>query len=154
LVQSNITVTNMQRIYGPEAADHAFALLLELTRGVRENLVPNAKLTWYDRPDLVELRGKTMLVLGLGGVGTQIARRAQAFGVRVRAVDPKDLQRPAFVFSLDKPARLAELLPQADVLVVACPLTPETRGLVGAAQFASMKKSAYLINVSRGPIVD
>jgi phosphoglycerate dehydrogenase-like enzyme len=94
-----------------------------------------------------------MLVIGLGGVGTQIAQRGHGFGMRVLAIDPKEMERPGFVFSLDKPARLMERLPQADVVVVACPLTPETRGLIGAAQFQAMKKSAYFINIARGGIV-
>jgi phosphoglycerate dehydrogenase-like enzyme len=74
--------------------------------------------------------------------------------MRVRATDPKDMERPPFVFSLDKPNRLADLLPQADVVMLACPLTPETRGLIGAKQLGAMKKTAYLINVGRGPLVD
>jgi phosphoglycerate dehydrogenase-like enzyme len=100
-----------------------------------------------------ELQGKTMLVVGLGGIGTQISRRAHAFGMRVLAIDPKDLERPDFVFSLDKPAKLMELLPMADVVVLACPLTPETRGLIGEAQFKVMKPTAYLINIARGGLV-
>jgi phosphoglycerate dehydrogenase-like enzyme len=94
-----------------------------------------------------------MLVIGLGGVGTAISKRAQAFGMRVMALDPKEMERPAFVFSLHKPDKLMELLPKADVVVVACPLTAETRGLLGEAQFKAMKKSGYLINVARGAIV-
>jgi phosphoglycerate dehydrogenase-like enzyme len=100
-----------------------------------------------------ELHGKTMLIVGLGGIGSQVARRAHAFGMRVMAVDPKELERPACVFSIDKPAKLMELLPKADVVVLACPLTSETRGLIGADQLKAMKKSAYLINISRGGVV-
>jgi phosphoglycerate dehydrogenase-like enzyme len=73
--------------------------------------------------------------------------------MRVLAVDPKDIERPAFVFRLDKPSQLVELLPKADVVVLACPLTAETRGLMGEAQLRAMKSSAYLINVARGSIV-
>jgi phosphoglycerate dehydrogenase-like enzyme len=70
------------------------------------------------------------------------------------AVDPNEsLQKPDFVFSLDRSTRLMELLPRANVVVLACPLTSETRGLIGAAQFKAMKKSAYLVNVARGEVV-
>jgi phosphoglycerate dehydrogenase-like enzyme/glyoxylase-like metal-dependent hydrolase (beta-lactamase superfamily II) len=163
LISSSIVLTNTQRIYGPNVADQAFALLLSLTRGLARGLHPpdrtnssGATATWdwlkaEVRPQ--ELHGKTVLVIGLGGIGTQISRRAHAFGMRVMALDPKDLERPAFVFSLDKPTRLMELLPQADIVVVACPLTAETRGMIGAAQLKAMKKSAYLINIARGGIV-
>jgi phosphoglycerate dehydrogenase-like enzyme len=99
------------------------------------------------------LHGKTMLVIGLGGVGTAISKRAQAFGMQVMAVDPKEMERPAFVFSLHKPTQLMELLPKADLVVLACPLTADTRGLIGEAQLKAMKKSAYLINIARGGIV-
>ena len=95
-----------------------------------------------------------MLVVGLGGIGIDISRRAHAFGMRVMAVDPKEMERPAFVYSLDKPAKFMELLPKADVVMLACPLTSETRSLIGEAQLKVMKKSAYVINVARGPVVN
>jgi phosphoglycerate dehydrogenase-like enzyme/glyoxylase-like metal-dependent hydrolase (beta-lactamase superfamily II) len=151
LVRSEAVVTNTSRIYGPQVADQAFALLLALTRGVRETLPERA---WLRPQSMQELNGKNLLVVGLGGVGTQIARRAHAFGMRVTALDPKDMERPDFVFQLAKPEKLMDLLPQADVVVIACPLTEQTRGLMGAKQLAALKKSAYLINVARGGIVD
>jgi phosphoglycerate dehydrogenase-like enzyme/glyoxylase-like metal-dependent hydrolase (beta-lactamase superfamily II) len=144
LVESKITLTNLQRIHGPNTADQTFALLLGLTRGVQ-----GAK----DGGGVQELHGKTMLVVGLGGIGTQVARRAHAFGMRVMAVDPKEMERPACVFSIDKPAKLMQLLPKADVVVLACPLTSETRGLIGTDQLKAMKKTAYLINIARGSVV-
>ncbi|HEV3236607.1 MAG TPA: D-2-hydroxyacid dehydrogenase, partial [Gemmataceae bacterium] len=155
LIGSKIVLTNGQRISGPNVADQAFALLLALTRGVREVVPEEVKAESWRKPqsNLEELHGKTMLVIGLGGIGTQVSRRGHAFGMRVMAVDPKDMERPSFVFSLDKPAKLMELLPQADVIVVACPLTPETRGSIGAEQFKAMKKSVYFINIARGGIV-
>ena len=156
LVNNGIVLTNTQRVDGPPAADQAFALLLALTRGLRE-VVPAevADAAWRTagaQPQ--ELHGKTMLVVGLGGIGTQVARRAHAFGMRVLAVDPKEMERPDFVFSLAKPAQLPELLPQADVVVLACPLTAEAHGLMGSGQFHAMKPTAYLINVARGGLVE
>ncbi len=156
VVQSNVVLTNLQRVHGPNVADQAFALLLCLTRGLRDVLPGEASEAAWKKPKTTqqELHGKTMVLVGLGGNGTQIARRADAFGMRVRAIDPKDMERPAFVFSLDKPAKLMELLPQADVIVLACPLTDETRGMMGAKQFAALKKSAYFINVGRGGLAN
>jgi phosphoglycerate dehydrogenase-like enzyme len=155
LTKSDIVFTNSARVHGPTAADQAFSLLLSLTRGVREVLPGQAADAVWRQPkgQPQELHGKTMLLIGLGGIGTQTARRAHSFGMRVMAVDPKDMERPDCVFSLDKPAKLMDLLPKADVVVVACPLTEETRGLIGERQFEAMKKTAYLINVARGPIV-
>jgi phosphoglycerate dehydrogenase-like enzyme/glyoxylase-like metal-dependent hydrolase (beta-lactamase superfamily II) len=163
LADSKVVLTDARRVYGPPAADQAFALLLNLTRGLPAAARPKGgeKLAreftkWDGLKDNVrpqELHGKTMLVVGLSGVGTQVSRRAYAFGMRVMAIDARDLERPAFVFSLDKPAKLMDLLPKADVVVLVCPLTAETRGLIGAKQLAAMKKTAYLINVARGGLV-
>jgi phosphoglycerate dehydrogenase-like enzyme/glyoxylase-like metal-dependent hydrolase (beta-lactamase superfamily II) len=176
LAESKIVLTNTRRIFGPTAADQAFALLLSLTRrGTKGGISSTAKSTASNaqkdqvanssdnangqrgiisrEPIPGELHGKTMLIIGLGGTGTQIARRGHAFGMRVMAVDPKDMERPPFVFSLDKPAKLMELLPQADVVVLACPLTAQTRGMMGESQFKAMKKTAYLINIARGGLV-
>jgi phosphoglycerate dehydrogenase-like enzyme/glyoxylase-like metal-dependent hydrolase (beta-lactamase superfamily II) len=155
LVKSKIVLTNTARTYGPAVADHAFVLLLSLTRGLRSELHGNEQ----DQPVLIwkaatkdtridELNGKTMLVIGLGGAGSQIARRAHAFGMRVMAIDAKDADRPDYVFSLDKPKKLMDLLPKADFVVLACPLTKDTRDLIAAEQLKVMKKTAYLINVA------
>ncbi len=155
LVNSKITLTNTSRIYGPQVADQAFALLLTLTRGLRD-VAPATQSdpAWKKLAEKVqELHGKDMLVVGLGGIGTQVARRAHGFGMRVTAVDPKDMEKPDFVFGLAKPAKLMELLPKADVVVIACPLTAETKGLFGSEQFRAMKPSAYFINIARGGIV-
>jgi phosphoglycerate dehydrogenase-like enzyme/glyoxylase-like metal-dependent hydrolase (beta-lactamase superfamily II) len=152
VITSKVVLTNTQRVHGPNVAEQAFALLLALTR----NLRPVESAEGGRSPSVPlrrELHGKTMLVIGLGGVGTAISKRAQAFGMRVIAVDPKEMERPAFVFSLHKPDKLLELLPKADVVVLACPLTAQTRGLMGEAQFRAMKKSAYFINIARGAIV-
>ncbi|HJT78608.1 MAG TPA: NAD(P)-dependent oxidoreductase [Gemmataceae bacterium] len=177
LVGSKIVLTNAQRVYGPEAADQAFALLLSLTRGVRDVLPGEAAdAAWRKngaRPQV--LNDKTLLVVGLGGIGSQVARRGHAFGMRVLAIDAKAparradsltdprplgragngavVEKPDCVFSLDKPAKLMELLPKADVVVLACPLTDATRGMIGAEQLRAMKPTAYLINVARGGLV-
>jgi phosphoglycerate dehydrogenase-like enzyme/glyoxylase-like metal-dependent hydrolase (beta-lactamase superfamily II) len=155
MVKSPIVLTNTQRLYGPNVADQAFALLLCLTRGLREVLPAEVEKTAWMKPESVqqELHGKSVLLVGLGGIGLQLARRAHGFGMRVLAVDPKDLDRPDFVFRLDKPERLPELLGQADVVIIACPLTEATRGLIGAKEFAAMKPSAWFINIARGGIV-
>jgi phosphoglycerate dehydrogenase-like enzyme/glyoxylase-like metal-dependent hydrolase (beta-lactamase superfamily II) len=146
LISSKIVLTNTQRLTGAPVADQAMALLLSLTR--RLNHSPAGRSDGRQ-----ELHGKTMLVVGLGGVGTQVARRAHGFGMRVMAIDAKDMVRPDFVFSLAKPERLNDLLPQADVVILACPLTEETRGMMAQSQFQAMKKTAYFINVARGGCV-
>jgi phosphoglycerate dehydrogenase-like enzyme/glyoxylase-like metal-dependent hydrolase (beta-lactamase superfamily II) len=169
LVKSDICVTNLQRLHGPNVADQALALLLALTRGLAPELqrefandtrdgTGKGTSRWLklkDASQAQELHGKSMLIVGLGGIGTQIARRADAFGMRVMAVDSNEaLVKPSFVFSVDRPAKLMELLPKADVVVLACPLTKETKGMFGKEQFAAMKKSAHFINIARGGLMD
>lgn len=92
----------------------------------------------------VELRGRSCAVVGFGRIGQEVARRAAALEMRVIAVDPY----------VPGTATLAEALPQADVVVLACALSAETRGLIDAAALARMKPGAFLVNVARGPIVD
>src|SRR5262249_39086090 len=92
LVESEIVLTNMQRAYGPEIADQALAYLLAFTRSLAHFVRSQGSQEWsFRQPAVVldELMGKTMLVIGLGGIGSEIARRAAAFGMRVLATDPK-----------------------------------------------------------------
>jgi phosphoglycerate dehydrogenase-like enzyme/glyoxylase-like metal-dependent hydrolase (beta-lactamase superfamily II) len=160
VVNSDIYVTNLQRLHGPNVADTAMALLLAQTRGLAPELHKQAggASHWKklkDASKAQELHGKTMLIVGLGGIGTQIARRAEAFGMRVMAIDPNSaIVKPAFVFSLEPPAKMMERIAQADVVVLACPLTKETKGMFGTPQFAAMKKSAHFVNIARGGLVD
>jgi D-2-hydroxyacid dehydrogenase (NADP+) len=103
---------------------------------------------------LDELMGKTLLVIGLGGIGSEISRRAAAFGMRVLATDPKVLERPLYVEELHRPDRFHSLLPRADVVASAVPLTKASLRMIGAREFGLMKPGVILINVSRGKVVD
>ena len=97
--------------------------------------------------------GKTLLVIGLGGIGSEIARRAHAFGMRVLATEPKVLERPLYVEEM--PARrLSRPAPPADVVASAVPLTKQSRGMIAEREFGIMKRGVVLINVSRGKVVD
>jgi cyclase len=167
LKSTKIVLTNTSRIYGPNVSDQAMALLLCLTRGLSLGMHPPyadlkpGPMDMYKkwtalkagaRPE--ELHGKSMLIVGLGGIGTQIAKRAHGFGMRVMAVDPNEaIVKPDFVHSLDRPARMMDLLGKADVVVLACPLTPETKGMMSKSQFQAMKPTAHFINIARGEIV-
>ena len=157
LADSPIVLTNAQRIYGPEIGDHVMGLLLAFTRRIRGSIVQQTTEGTWDRGlvhGTLELPGKTIMVVGLGGIGTQVARRAHGFGMRVMAIDPKVTKRPDFVYRLAKPEHMSQLLPFADVVTVCSPLTPQTRGMFGIDQFARMRSDAIFINVGRGPEVD
>lgn len=158
-IQGNdqIVLTNMRTMYGPPIADHVMGMLLSLYRSLPHYQDLMKSGTWgkgEQAPFQGELLGKTMLVVGLGGNGAESAKRAHAFGMRVLAVDPKDMATPVYVSRLEKPDRLNALLPAADVVVLAAPLTPDTQQLFGTERFALMKEGAVLINIARGKMVD
>src|SRR5688572_5747633 len=153
------TVTNMQRIYAPVIAETAIALLLSLTRGLTQVSIPAfAQRKWMDIPAdtaLVDLYGKTIGIVGMGGIGSETARRLYyGFNMQVFGTDAKPLPKPQFVAELRDPSWFMEMVPQVDVLMSAAPLTMETKGMFNAAVFSKMKPSAYFINVSRGGLVD
>ena len=152
-----ITLTNMKIVQGIEIADHAFALLLGLTRRIDVAVTNRATATWpnladYGRP--LELHGKTAVIIGVGGIGTQIAVRAKAFGMTVIGVDPNDIPYTPYLDRSVWPDRLDSVLPEADVVFISAPHTPATDKMIGAAQFAKMKKGVFFIAVSRGKIYD
>ncbi len=146
-----VTLTNCRIIQGPNIADHAMALLLGLTREIPRAVTMMAREEWgRGQLRLVELSGKTAVIVGVGGIGMQIAQRAHAFGMTVIGVDPRDLPYTFFWKKVVRPDRLDEVLPQADVLFLAAPLTAETRGMIGERQFNLLKKDSYFVAVSRG----
>ncbi len=150
LMERDIILTNMQRAYGPEIADQAIAYLLAFTRSLAHFIRAQPSQEWRSRGPAVvldELSGKTLLVIGLGGIGSEIARRAAGFAMRVLATDPKVWERPLFVDELHKPDAFAGLLPRADVVASAVPLTKATRKMIGAREFGMMKPGVILINV-------
>ena len=148
---TDVTLTNLKVVLGPEVADHAMALLLALTRGLYETIPARKWEVPRDIGRVTELQGKTAVIVGVGGVGTQIAQRAAAFGMTVIGVDPKDAAPPA-VSKMVKPDQLDSVLPSADVVFITVPETPATKGMMGAEQFGKLKRSAYFICVSRGTI--
>lgn len=153
-----VTITNLKIYQGPEIADHAFALLLGLTRNMPAYARAQDQASWNKGGGkslpLVELRGKTMLVIGYGGIGLQVAERAHAFGMDVFAIDKNDIPLTRTLDGSGKPDELNAFLEKADVVVSCVPITPETDGMIAAEQFSKMKKGAYFINVSRGKVVD
>ena len=152
-INSNVMLTNGKIIQGPEISDHAFALLLALTRNMYR-AIPNMKKEEFNKGDYhpIELRGKTAVIIGVGGIGSQIAQRARAFGMTVIGVDPKDMPFNPDVSRMVTPDRLDTVLPLADVVFISAPHTPQSEGMVGPRQFELMKKGAYFIAVSRGKV--
>jgi phosphoglycerate dehydrogenase-like enzyme len=155
LRDSNIVLTNNKIVQGPEIADHALAMLLMLSRNLYVLYKNDQQQIWNPRSfHGIELRGKTAVVIGVGGIGTQIALRANAFGMTIIGVDREDKPFLPFVEKIVKPDQLDTLLPQADVVFISVPDTPQSHKMMGASQFALMKKNSYFIAVSRGGIYE
>ena len=149
-----ILLTNMQRVSSPQIAEHVLAMMLGLSRGLAPHIRDQDAGQW--RPGRVpfgqrqELGGKTMLLVGLGGIGTAVAKKVQSLDMRVVAVRASGRPGPAFVDEVARPDQLLRLAAEADVVVNSVPLTPDTEGLFDAKFFATMKPSAFFINVGRG----
>jgi len=155
LRESKIVLTNNKIVQGPEIADHAMAMLLTLSRDLRKYIADDQQETWArTRFGGIELNGKTAVVIGLGGIGMQIATRAWAFGMDVIGVDPEDKPFSPFVRRVVKPDLLDEVVPQADVVFVSAPHTEESHKMMGAREFELMKPKSYFVAVSRGGIYD
>ena len=155
LRDSDIVLTNNQIVQGPEIADHALALLLTLSRGLLKFERMRTEENWQPRPyPGIELRGKTAVVVGVGGIGSQIALRAWAFGMNVIGVDPEDIPFSPFISRVVKPDMIDTVMPLADVLFISAPHTPMSHKMIGPKQFELMKQNSYFIAVSRGGTYD
>lgn len=161
LVESDVVLTNAREVHGPVVAEHVIAQVLAMAK-----MLPQAvrwqqqhrwgqEAMWQGRPRPREVCGATLGLVGLGSIGREVAQRADALGMRVIAIrehpEKGSPQNVAAVFAL---TQIEELLRQSDYVVLAAPLTVETRGIMNADRLAFMKPEACLINVSRGPLVD
>lgn len=156
LLERNMVLTNTQRTSGVPIAEHAIALTLALARGFPAYARGQSSGTWDPEPagsQARELTGSTLLVVGLGGIGTEIARRGHGLGMRVIATRNSSREGPAFVARVGLPDELLALAAEADVIVNAAPLTPATTGLFDSRFFAAAKPGALFVNVARGASV-
>lgn len=153
-----ITVTNVPTYGTASVAQHTFALLLELchhvgrhSEAVRDGEWAGSKDWSFWKTPLIELAGKTLGVVGFGRIGRAVGRIADAMGMRVIARDVAQHDPPPYPGF--RWVEIDELLRESDVVTLHCPLTPEDRGLIDRARLRLMKRTAFLLNVSRGPLV-
>jgi phosphoglycerate dehydrogenase-like enzyme len=174
LIAHPCVLTNMRGLFSDVIADHVFGYVLCFARNFHRYIAQQlaghwapvggegARVAFATGPGVVNaidrahrhLADSTLGVVGLGGIGSEVARRGLAFGMRVLAVDPVQTTAPPGVEALWPVERLPELLTAADFVVIAAPHTPRTEKMFRRAQFRQMKPTAYLINVGRGAIVD
>ena len=157
-MESDVILTNAKGCYGPAIGEHTIGLLFSLTRQMVSQVRNMREGKWQGSGNMLEMKGMTLGIVGLGGIGSQIARRARAMDMKVIAVDivPKYKEQIGDICDevrLVQDEGLEWMLPHADVVVSAAPHTKTSEGMFGPEQFAMMKKGAYFINVSRGKLV-
>lgn len=153
--ERGIIVCNVAEIYSEAVAQHAWALILDVTKQVTRADRSMRAGTWMSKDWMgFHLWGKTLGVIGLGNIGGRVALKGRlAFGMRVLAYDPYLLPEHQNLYGA-KLVDLNRLLKESDVVLLSVPLTNETRHMIGEEQLTLMKKSAFLINVCRGPVID
>ena len=154
--RQELVLTNMKGAYGPVIAEHVFAMLLTFTRDLPFYLDADRRGEWTrgSGSDLSALQGRTMLIVGMGGIGSEIAIRAHAFNMRVLATVRTARPDPPYVDELGTADDLDRFLPQADIVVLAVPLTDETREMIDRSAIDRMKDGVWIVNIARGAVVD
>jgi phosphoglycerate dehydrogenase-like enzyme/glyoxylase-like metal-dependent hydrolase (beta-lactamase superfamily II) len=164
--ESDIVLSNAQRIFGPGSAEHVLGMVLTLSRRLHTALELQRERRWDITPltgptpytgagsELLELRGRTLLVVGLGGIGTEVARVASGIGMRVIATRGSSRSGPPFVDYVGLSSELLTLAPEADVIVNSVPLTAATEKMFDDGFFEVTKPTAFFVNIGRGRTVD
>jgi phosphoglycerate dehydrogenase-like enzyme len=153
-----IRLASARGVNANAVSEHAMSLIMAMVRRLPEARDNQAKHYW--RPMMSdfgrredELGGKTLLIIGLGRIGGRLAKLGSAFGMRVVGIRRDPSAGTDGADSVYAPSELLTLLPQADVIALTCPLTPETQGIIDAKAISLMKRSAYIVNVARGACV-
>lgn len=156
LKSRGITITNVSGLHATPIGEYVLGVMLMFAKGAHRFVRAQSRREWL-RYMPAELRGKTVGVVGMGAIGTEVARLAKAFGCRVLAIRRSASERRSdspFADELLPPADLRYLLGESDFVVLATPLTSETRHLIGEAELRAMKPTACIINIARGAIID
>ncbi|MBI4012016.1 MAG: D-2-hydroxyacid dehydrogenase [Candidatus Rokubacteria bacterium] len=152
VLPAGVVLTNASGVHGPKGAEFALTALLMLNHAVPHFVTRQRERRW-DQRFTTTIEGKTVVVVGVGALGAEVARLCRRFGLRVLGVrrDPRPLRG---VEKMCPPDRLPEVLPRADFLVVTLPLTAQTRGLIGRRELDLLPRHAGVVNLGRGAVVD
>jgi phosphoglycerate dehydrogenase-like enzyme len=154
--RKDLLVTTSSGIHAIQITEHIFSFLLAFARGLPAARDVQVGGTWHrpDNPVTFELYDKTLLVVGVGEIGSRTAEIGRALGMRVIGVRRNRETHVRAVEKMYAPNQLNEALPQADFVAVVTPLTNETRGMIGPREFEMMKNSSFIINVGRGAVIN
>lgn len=151
--RQGVIITNARGIHAVPMAEHTLGVMLASARQTAQFVLNQSRHMWDRTIRLAELNGQTLGVVGAGAIGTEIARKARAFDMTILGLNTDGRHVEGFDRMYAR-ERLQEMLPECDYVVVVTPLTPATRGMIGAGELAVMKNTAILINISRGPVLD
>lgn len=160
LINSDVILTNSSGVHGPVVAEHAIAVILALAKRLPQAMhyqtrkIWAQELLWNEHPRPREVARATVLVAGMGGIGSEFAVRAKALGMKVIAIRENPAKGAGPADEVYGPEKIDELLPQADFVLLCTPVTPATTAIINRERLNKMKFGAYLINVARGPLVD
>ena len=149
LVQSNVIVTNMRGSYNEHLSTHAVTFLLAFARRF-DSYLPQKR--WQRGPTMIHLPDTTVLIVGVGGSGSEASKQCAAFGMRVLGCDPRTAEPAPGMAELFTPDTLPDRIGEADFVLVTVPESPDTVGMFNASLFSRMKPGAYFINISRGGV--
>jgi phosphoglycerate dehydrogenase-like enzyme len=153
LVAHPVVITNFRQIFDDHIGAHIMAFVLAFARGFQYYIPQQTRREWAKPPEdtgIVHLPDATALIVGLGGIGSEAARLASAFGMTVIGTDARRETAPPGVSEMHPPEALDALLPRADFVILTVPHTPATEGFMNRARFQRMKRSAFFINIGRG----
>ena len=156
LIESPVPLTNGRGVFSQSLGEFALGAILYFAKDFRR-MITNQQAGRWQPFDIVEVSGQTVGIVGYGDIGRAVATRVRAMGMRILAIKrqgPPLYNVDPLINQIFLPADRKEMLAQCDYIVCAAPLTPETRGLIGEAEFAVMKPSAVVINIGRGPVID
>jgi len=156
LIESPVTLTNGRGVFSAALGEFVMGAIIYFAKDFRR-LIRNQNGSLWEQFDVTPVSGRTVGIVGYGDIGRAVATRAKAMGMQVVALrrhGPPLYNVDPLVSQIYSPDRLLEMLARSDYVVVATPLTAETRGMIGAAAFLAMKPDAVIINVGRGPVID
>lgn len=159
LIASRVRLTNSTGIHGPVVAEHALALLLALAKRLPQAMRYQARKqwgqqqVWKELPHPRECAGTTVVVVGMGGIGSEFTRLAKLLGLQVLAVREDPRKGRGGADEVYSSTQIDTVLPRADYVLLCAPVTEATRGIINAARLRMMKPEAYIVNVSRGPLI-
>src|SRR6266849_5882208 len=160
LVRSNVIVTNSSNVHGPVVAEHAISVLLALAKRLPQAMHYQREkkwaqtLLWNESPRPREVSGATVVVVGVGNIGSAFIHHARHFGMHVIAVRESVSKGKGEADEVVSLSDLDKVLPRADYILLCTPVTPATTGMINESRLNRMKPDAYIINVGRGPLID